>query len=175
MARVLTDGEIEALLNEAKALPAGWRNRLRLRPKANSKFAQQDLEIPRDAGGRFRLVLKTSLINPLDFSVILLLEEDGGDYRLTRYNGLHPSQHTNQWERRRGDRNSTFGPAFHIHRATERYQLEGLDIDGFAEVTDKYADFESALSCFVQECGFRPPADEPSPQLSLFEQDANGT
>lgn len=61
--------------------------------------------------------------------------------------------------------NPTFGPNFHIHRATERYQSPGYKIDGYAEVTNQYSDYTSALNAFIQGCGFRLAE---SPQSRLF-------
>ena len=43
-----------------------------------------------------------------------------------------------------------FRNAFHTHRATERYQQEGFEIDGYAEETDKYYSFDSALEEFAR-------------------------
>ena len=84
-------------------------------------------------------------------------DADGSEYRLIRYNGKHSSRHTNRWEKDRGRAGWRIGPAFHIHRATERYQRDGYRIDGYAEVTADYTDFGSALDAFIDACGFRRP------------------
>ncbi len=55
---------------------------------------------------------------------------------------------------------------FHIHKATERYQLGDYPIDGYAEVTDAYSTFEEALNAFLKDCHFELP---PRHQRSLFE------
>jgi hypothetical protein len=67
-------------------------------------------------------------------------------------------EHTNQIE------GGTFYD-FHIHHATERYQESGAREDAFAEVTDRYADFHSALRCMFEDCGFEAPQEV---QPSLF-------
>jgi hypothetical protein len=41
--------------------------------------------------------------------------------------------------------------------ATERYQLAGLRIDGYAESTDKYQNIESALRVLLTDCSFVIP------------------
>ena len=80
-------------------------------------------------------------------------------FRLRRHNGKS-HEHTNQIEQ------ITFYD-FHIHMATERYQELGTREDAFAEVTDRYGDYESALRCLVEDCGFEVP---PNPQIDLFDQ-----
>ena len=71
------------------------------------------------------------------------------EYRLTRFNGRHPSQHTNGLEKKAGNTCCSFRNRFHKHIATERYQLaEGFEIDHYAEVTDEYDSFDKALVRF---------------------------
>ena len=164
MARVLTDQEIAVLLGEGKPLPANWQSRLEARPKMNFKYKQRDCELKGEAGDDFRIIIRESIINPLDFSIILTYTDDSGaEFVLVRYNGKHPSEHTNRYEKTRGLLNSSFRNKFHIHRATERYQEEGLKIDGYAEATEDYSSFETAMSAFVSSNGFSAPGDnEPS-------------
>ena len=78
---------------------------------------------------------------------------------MRRHNGKS-HEHTNQIER------NTFYD-FHIHMATERYQEFGTREDAYAEITERFGDYESALRCLVDDCGFELP---PEPQLSLFER-----
>ena len=173
MSRVLLDTEIAALLAESKPLPANWSSRLTLREKGGQMHRQREIEIEGDGGHRFRVVVRQNVLNQLDFSVILVFADaDGTDYRLVRFNGRHPSQHTNKWEKRKGLSNWSFRNRFHIHKATERYQVDGLEIDGYAEVTDRYDSFESALSEFVNENGIETPGSEPDEPL--FSSDSTG-
>lgn len=159
MARVLDDQEIDALIRESKPLPSNWQARLRPRPKQRYQYEERDLQIEGQSGKQFRVIVRRNRQNPLDFSIILVFEDrDGTEYRLIRYNGAHPSRHTNKWEMERGLPNRRFGPTFHIHRATERYQLAGFAIDGYAEPTDSFRDFDSALDAFLESCGFQRPA-----------------
>ncbi len=102
----------------------------------------------------------------MDFSIILtFVDKDRTEYRLLRFNGRHPSQHTNKLEKRKGLSNSVFRNRFHIHRATERYQVDGLEIDGYAEVTERYDSFDSALTIFVSENGIKTPDGGPDEPL----------
>lgn len=131
MAGTYSDSEIEALVQERKPLPADWRTRIRLRPKRGHK--ERDLDIDGDAGSTFRLILRQSRVNALDFSVILAVQAPQSNqlFRLRRYNGKS-HEHTNQIE------HETLYD-FHIHMATERYQKIGNNEDTYAEVTDRYA------------------------------------
>jgi hypothetical protein len=133
MTRLLTDQEIAELLAERKPLPQNWQVRLRVREKANSAHKERQMDLASENENRFRIILRQSVHNPLDFSLILgFVDDDGNSYNLVRFNGRHPSQHTNRWEKARGKPNASFRNRFHMHKATERYQVEGLPIDGYA-------------------------------------------
>jgi len=161
MARILTDEEIAELLQEPKQLVQNWETRLRPRPKSNFNFTQRDCEIEGKNAHMFRIIIRHNMINPLDFSIILTFQDkDGTEFNLCRYNGKHPSQHTNKLEKSKGLSDSSFRNAFHIHRATQRYQEEGLSIDGYAEVTNEYSSFDTALHTFVRTNGFSISGDE---------------
>lgn len=167
MPRLLPETEIADLLAEQKPLPGNWRTRLAVKQKADQTFRQRDLELKGQQGHTFKLILRSNVLNPLDFSIVLVfVDDDGTQYRLVRYNGRHPSQHTNKWEKIRQLSNAAFRNRFHIHRATERYQMEGLEIDGYAEVTESYDSFESALEEFVKSNGLIVPeatgSDDPT-------------
>jgi len=117
-------------------------------------FSQRDYSLTAPSGHEFNLVLRASLQSPLDFSVILVYLEDSQEYILRRNNGAHPSRHTNKWEKRQGQSNYQLEVGFHIHMATERYQLADLKIDGYAEATDRYQDSDSALRVLLTDCSF---------------------
>lgn len=169
MSRVLTDDEIARLLAEPKPLPANWQSRLAPKPKADRSYTQRELDLRGDSGGEYRIVIRGSQLNRNDFSIILVYKDaDGTTYRLTRFNGRHPSQHSNKWEKARKAANATFRNRYHIHYATERYQIEGYDIDGYAEVTEEYDSFESALDLFVRSNGLSVPPAPENPQGNLF-------
>ena len=112
-------------------------------------------------GGEYRLILRQSTINALDFSVILVYRPQKSNqlFRLKRYNGKS-HEHTNPIE------GETFYD-FHIHQATERYQEIGAREDTYAKPTDRFADFQQAISCMLKDCGFETPLDL---QGRLFEE-----
>ncbi len=167
MHRILKDEEINGLLQERKPLPENWRVRLKLLPKTGFKHLQRDLQVRGTNGNIFRIILRQSVINPSDFSVILVfLDKDGTEFRLCRYNGKHPSEHTNKVEKARGDDNAEFRNQFHVHLATERYQQDGFEIDGYAEMTNKYCSLDSALLEFFKANEFQLPEED----LPLFDR-----
>ncbi len=167
MPRILTDDEIDNLVAESKPLQKNWLTRLRPKRKSNLQHAQRVLDVEGEAGSEFRIIIRQNAINLFDFSIILTFKDSSGsEFRLRRYNGKHPSQHTNKVEKAHGEPNSSFRNKFHIHKATQRYQEEGLKIDGYAEETTEYASFDTALQEFVQSNGIVIPGDN---QMPLFD------
>lgn len=73
-------------------------------------------------------------------------------FRLKRYNGKS-HEHTNIIEK------ASFYD-FHVHLATLRYQEFGLREDGYAEVSDAYADIRSAMDCLIKDCNIILPDDK---------------
>jgi len=156
MAVRFTDDQIEKLLRERKPLPSDYRVRLQLKPKRGHK--ERELVIKGETGSEFRIVLRQSDSNPLDFSVILMygLPNSYQFFRLRRYNGSH--EHTNRLEGESFD-------DFHVHSATERYQDSGLREDAFALPSDRFADIQGALECMLRDCNFNVPGRS---QVELF-------
>ena len=157
MAARYSDQEIALLVQERKPLPPDYRARIQLRNKSGHK--ERELDLQGASGNRFRLILRQSSFNALDFSIILAVLPPNTNqvFRLRRYNGKS-HEHTNHME---GD---TFYD-FHIHMATERYQELGTREDAYAEPTDRFSDFYSALRCVLDDCAFDMPDKR---QLELF-------
>jgi hypothetical protein len=109
----------------------------------------------------FRIILRQSIINPLDFSIILAFRPSQSNvlFRLVRYNGKS-HEHTNTIE------NISFYD-YHIHKATERYQQIGAREDTYAEATDRFANIQEAISCLIKDCSFEIPLGT---QISLFKE-----
>lgn len=157
MAIQLTDAEIISLLSEPKALPSDYQSRLQLRAKTGHK--ERELDVTGASGSEFQIIVRQSVINPLDFSVILgySMPKSSVLFRLRRYNG-RSHEHTNRIE------GITFYD-FHIHTATERYQEAGYAEEYYAETTNRYADLNGAIQCLLQDCAFELP---PGTQGSLL-------
>jgi len=160
MAVIFSDAEILSLINERKPLPTDYRTRIQTRPKRGHK--ESELDVKGNNGSDFRLILRQSTFNSLDFSVILIYRPPKSNqlFRLLRYNG-RSHEHTNYIE------GGTFYD-FHIHQATERYQESGAREDTYARPTDRFADLHQAISCMLNDCSFDVPFD---PQRRLFEED----
>lgn len=147
MAVRLNDAEIQALINEKKELPVGFERRMQLKDKRGHR--ERDLPIDGENGSQFRLILRQSTYNALDFSVIVAYEppDSTQSFRLIRCNG-RSHEHTNPLE-------SDKFYDFHVHRATERYQDSGYREDAFAVITSEYSDLLSALRFALQACSFQ--------------------
>ena len=154
MPTTLTDGQIRALIQEPKRLPADYERRLKGKEKRGHK--ESELEITGENGSRFQVRIRQSIKYPLDFSVILgyHIPETNVLFRLRRYNGRH--FHSNPGEK------SQFLD-YHIHQATERYQSYGLKVeDTYAEPSKDYSDLAGAMKCLFDDCGFLlPPNQQP--------------
>jgi len=157
MAIILSDKEIADFVREKKPLPPDYRAKVQMRLKSGHK--ERELDIEGENGNEFRLILRQSVINPLDFSIILAYRPPRSNqlFRLRRYNGKS-HEHTNIIE------GSKFY-SFHIHQATTRYQESGSNEDSYAEPTDLFSDFNQALSCMLKDCGIQVPVE---PQGRLF-------
>ena len=168
MPRILTDAEISTMLADPKPLPENWQARLRRRPKSRYAYTEAQVDVTSNTNRQYGLILRGNRNNPVDFSVILIFEDaDGVEYILRRHNGVHPSRHTNLWEKARKLPNTVVDVGFHIHFATERYQLESHDIDGYAELASGYSDLDSAVDFMFVCASFKRPTPPPNPQLSM--------
>ncbi len=151
-----TNDEIQSLVEEPKPVPGGAFNSVNWRTREGHDRA--DLNVEGDDGHLFSIKLRRNQFNEKDFSVILCVEVSNSNvtFRLRRYNGHHTHRNKIENERFRD---------FHIHTATERYQERGFDEDGYAQVTDRYSSFATALRCLIEDCGFEP---EEGSQQNLF-------
>jgi hypothetical protein len=145
----LDDFQIKRILSLPKPLPENYQESLLPRPKRG--HAERELDIHTTEGTEFRIIVRQSLFNPLDFSVILAyrIPKTNQVFRLKRYNGKS-HEHENKLE----------GVKFydyHVHTATERYQDMGFREDAYAEPTDRFVDLKSAMRCMLRDCGFEIP------------------
>ncbi len=150
------------LIQERKPLPNNWRSHMIPRPNRGNHLGGSELDVTGEHGHTFRLIARENNLPLQDFSVILLLIDANGEtYILRRNNGEHNSKHTNKWEKEQGLPNTVIErKTFHRHFATERYQLSGYPIDGYAELATDYHDFDTAVDDLVAKCGFEESVGE---------------
>jgi hypothetical protein len=139
--RILT-AERKPALEPALLVPTGLKGRHR----------EPQHQVLGANGSGFRLIVRQSVLDPSDFSVILGYElpTTTAVFRLRRHNG-DSHDHPNRIE-------GTKVRGFHVHLATGRYQIAGFREDGYAEPTNSYADLAGAISCMLAEAHFDPPA-----------------
>ncbi|MGI8771573.1 MAG: hypothetical protein ACR2JE_09050 [Acidobacteriaceae bacterium] len=154
---ILSDAVIGELILEAKTIPDGLCPLTKQIER--NQHQRRDFEIVGAQGSKFVLATRQSMLNVLDFSAILGYKMPGFNtvFRLRRYNGKS-HEHTNAIE------NEKFR-AFHIHKATERYQRNGRKEDHFATIDTRFYNLQSAVHCLLFDCGF--PA-LPFTQMGLF-------
>ena len=156
---IFSDQEIKELVKERKPLPENWLGQFVTKPKRGHK--EHRLDLTGDAGNKFGIIIRKSVINPIDFSVILTVRpsQSSKEFRLRRYNGKS-HEHTNPIEKVRFY-------DFHIHLATERYQLIGKPEEFYAKKTNRYKDTNGALQCLIADANFEKPSDL---QWTFFEE-----
>lgn len=141
-----SDHQIAVLVGETKRLPGDWSAKTQLRSKPGHD--EGHFLVAGESGNQFRIILRRSNRNSLDFSVILAVQipQSNRLFRLRRYNGKS-HEHTNLIER------DKFYD-YHVHMATERYQAIGAREDAYAEPTNRYGDYSTALNLMLMENGF---------------------
>ena len=146
---VLDDPTIERLTREPK--PSLELAQL-MSAKRKRGHRETQIEVEGGEGSRFRVTVRQLVLDPLDFSVILAYLPSGSTraFRLRRHNG-NSHEHSNKLERT----NIRFD--FHVHMATERYQVAGFKEEGYAEPTDAYGDLPGAVAYMLEAAGFEPP------------------
>ncbi len=146
---VLDDATIERLTREAK--PSVELTQL-TPSKRKRGHKETQLEVEGAEGSRFRLIVRQLVLDPLDFSVILAYLPGGTTrvFHLRRHNG-NSHEHANKLE------GTGIRFDFHVHIATERYQVAGFKAEGYAESTDAYGDLPGAVGHMLEVAGFEPP------------------
>lgn len=150
---IITDSQIQAYIQERKTLPKSFKPTL----KEKNYYNQYEHEIKGESGNTFKIIIRQSKHNPLDFSVIFGVFIGGTLFRLKRYNG-DSHDHPNRIEK-------TKIIGFHIHTATQRYQEKRFREEGFAEQTTRYSDWKSALELMFKENNFVVEIDKAQKRL----------
>lgn len=145
---ILTDEKIESLVHEKKKLPHDIFEIVRDITRYKSKRGHKELsfELEGRSKNKFKLILRLSNYNYLDFSWILIYLRPctNSEFILRRYNGKS-HEHVNPKEK------EVFYD-FHVHYATQRYQEEGFKAEIYAEPSDRYSQHIDALHCLIEDC-----------------------
>ncbi|MBL8153458.1 MAG: hypothetical protein JNM70_04675 [Anaerolineae bacterium] len=154
---VLTDAAIESLIRQPKLLLDEYRDILLKDWKDVGSHRRSELKVSGTENDVFIIYIRASNLNLFDFSAILGYEQSAGKglFLLRRYNGRSHA-HTNRIE-------GNHFRDFHIHFASERYQVRGFREEAYAEVTNRYSDIGGALDCLIADCGFVLPTEEHPP------------
>jgi len=144
---ILSEEEIGSLIQEPKPFPEGLSPLIKM--SEFNKHRRKEIKVVCESGHEFVINVRQAVMAPMNFSVILAYELPNfhRQFRLCRYNGKH--EHTNPIEKHKFD-------CTHVHSATERYQELGGREDLFAMPDSRYYSLESAIQCFLADCGFRP-------------------
>jgi hypothetical protein len=143
---MLSDQEILDLIKEEKVLPQNFRESLKLKNKSDLAFRECDI-VAESKSHKFVVTVRVNIVDAFDFSIILsYIDENGKHYIIRRYNGKH--YHKNKIEKTDLD-------GYHIHTGTERYQKLFKKIDGYAEPTNLYDNWNDALALMIFDCNFK--------------------
>jgi len=152
---IITDEEIDALIKERKLINGRFSKR------ENMGSNEHILNLTGVKGNKFCIIIRVSMSNNRNFSVVLGVKGVSLKklFHLKRYNNdCH--QHTNRIE------DEELSACFHIHIATERYQIKNYKEDGYATPTQRYNNVSGALKCLFKDANIEDPNDR---QYSLFE------
>ena len=135
-----TDHQIDKWMQKRKVLPPDLHNFI---------WEHKKLYVWGDDDNKYRIIIRDEYRRKPSFSVVLLVYpfDTNQEVRLRRYNSPH-GKHTNHLE----------GSAvyqYHIHKATEKYQRSGDDIDHYAEETNRFSDIRGALQCLIEDGNFQ--------------------
>ena len=141
---LLTEDEIDSITKCLKYIPTNIGKAYHpssMRPD-NGQYRRR-IELICDEY-RLTMVLRQLIDNPLDFSVLLIFDDEKGHtYIIKRYNGDHGLHIDN----RTGICIS--GP--HIHTITEEHQRSYHKDEGHAEPTNKYKTLPEAVDVFMKD------------------------
>lgn len=144
---MLSDQEINKLICDLKRVKSEILRNIQFKIQNNSRHEIWDYQLVSEIGNVYQIRIRKNTLNRVDFSVILTyIDENRNFYNLKRYNGIH--DHTNKLEKNKFR-------DFHIHTATQRYQEEGYQIEGYAETTNGYSTWQEALDKMLNDCNFK--------------------
>jgi hypothetical protein len=163
MRRILTDIQISELLDDKKPIRRAYVRSLKTRLTPENRSLVSKRGITSDGGRVFEISARRDCrvdMHPKRFSIVLGFTWHGQRINLIRCNGWH-APHTNRIEE-----NAASGviyiprDKFHVHYATERYQIDDMSVEYYAEPTEEYDTFEGAIEYMCDHFGFYLEGDE---------------
>ncbi len=146
MPSILGDIRIKQLIKEKKFIPRAPSKFKRKIIGGHYRFGTAIIGV---SGEKYYLYCNESIDDPGEFSVGLGYEKRDINrlFLLHRYNAPDYPGHVNPIEEEIID-------GFHIHTATERYQIFGKkQEEKYATATTRFNNSESALVCLLTDCG----------------------
>ncbi len=77
---MLSDPEIQALIEDVKPLSSTILKEIQLKNKENRAYKEYELEVKSKSGKIFRIRIRANTINIMDFSVILIYVDENKKY-----------------------------------------------------------------------------------------------
>lgn len=116
--------------------------------KISADGAHYRKTIPLECEHECCIEIRQSVDRPVNFSILLrYTDKSKKNYVIVRFNGNHGS-HINKLTKEK-----ISGP--HIHKITEKYQLNTSHPDGYASATCEYIDLRGAFRVFKNEMNIR--------------------
>ena len=143
---VISDTQINMYIQEKKVLPAGFSSSPPLKQRGRGEQYHFEQEVRGVTGNIYKIIIRVSLVNPSDFSIIFGILLNGALFIIRRYNG-DSHIHTNKIE-------GIEVEGYHIHKASEKYQEKGFRPEGYAEKTVNYSNWRTALDVMLNENNF---------------------
>ena len=79
---MLSDSEIQVLIDDVKPFSSKNLNEIRLKNKENRAYREYDLDVRSNSGKKFRLRIRENTLNFFDFSVILIYVDKKRKYHI---------------------------------------------------------------------------------------------
>lgn len=160
--RILSDSEISELVSVQKAIVKPPKKNF-VQDKTNHLCVHNSFECQSvsNANDKFHIFLKKHCSLPTAFSIGLIYTNT--NTLLLRANGKH---------KHRNNDDNTFFDAFHIHITTEKQLKAGITNSYHADITNDYANFNSALLHFCKISGIIGICDHfpDLQQITFFEE-----
>jgi len=142
MAIIISDVERDELIKSIKK-PVSKVSSIIMKKKSSMKYREFEMALFDSENRQYKMIIRRNIIDQFDFSILLrYFHKDAKLWRtLVRYNGCHI--HVNKLEKKKIE-------CFHVHKITEKYQKADFREEGFAELTQSYCSYDTAINQFIK-------------------------